>query len=280
MKKLSALVLALVLVMGTTVMAKDEPLGYGMYYGTVEELADEGDYKQILVANEETQDGLDKLYLYTKDVTVIDLKTGEIVEGHEFKVGEKVQYFYREDTPVMQSLPAKMTPSVIAINAEDGEYSIDVDYFDKDGHGISNRLDINVTNDTKVVDLKGETATTDLEEEIIALYTVSTKSLPPMANVEKVIVLESRGTVDLEDYKTEEGYYLRKYYEAKGAKVEWNQDEMSTTITLNDKSILIKNMESILIMDEKEYEMDDFTVIDGTSYITKDDITKIDEYLK
>lgn len=280
MKKLSALVLALVLVMGTTVMAKDEPLGYGMYYGTVEELADEGDYKQILVANEETQDGLDKLYLYTKDVTVIDIKTGEIVAGHEFKVGEKVQYFYREDTPVMQSLPAKMTPSVIAINAEDGEYSIDVDYFDKDGHGISNRLDINVTNDTKVVDLKGETATTDLEEEIIALYTVSTKSLPPMANVEKVIVLESRCTVYLEDYKTEDGYYLRKYYEAKGANVEWNQDEMSTTITLNDKSILIKNMESILIMDEKEYEMDDFAVIDGTSYITKDDITKIDEYLK
>ncbi|MDO5040607.1 MAG: stalk domain-containing protein [Peptoniphilus sp.] len=286
MKKLFIYTLAFLLVIGNVVMAKEEPVdlkGYEGFYGKVEELADDGDHPQILVANEEGEDkGFEKLYLYTEGVLVLDLKTGEFVEDYKFEKGEMIQYFFRKDTPVLQSLPAKLTPGIIAVNLEDGKYSLDVDTFDKDGHGPGNRLVINVAEDTVAENLKGERVEDFLEKDLLVLYTVATRSLPPITNPDKIIVLEDETkTVDLMDYKAEgeKGFFLRKYYEALGAKVEWNDEEKSTKISLNDKFVDLLNMQGLLTIEDMVIEMKGFSVQDGVSYIPQEYVEKINDFL-
>lgn len=164
--------------------------GTFVIYGTVEEVTGEDGNHQILVKNDETGGELEEVFFYTDKTPVMDLKTGEIVEEYVFEPGEKVQVFVKNNEPMMQSLPPKTNPELIAIHVEDGEYSIEVDRFSEKGRGISDRLEINLEGDYQVVDLDGVEQEDFLEQDIAVLYTVSTKSLPPIATPEKIIILK------------------------------------------------------------------------------------------
>lgn len=292
MKKFLVFAMTFLLALGNVAMAvgnenvkeDNDPEGYVAYYGTIESVGEEGKNGGILVKNElnEEEEGLDEIFLYAKHAPVMDLKTGEWIEDYEFTKGEKVQYFFREGTPMFQSLPPKLTPDVIAVNVDDGKYSLDVDHFDKDGNGVSGRLVIHVDEDAVAENLKGEEVKDFLDEDLAVLYTASTRSLPPQTNPEKIFVIEPQSkVVDLNDYKAEagEGFYLRKYYEALGATVEWNQEEQKTRISYRDKSIELKNYENDLIIDGEVLKMEDFSVKDGTSVISEKYIEKINDFL-
>lgn len=164
--------------------------GTFVIYGTVEEVTGEDGNHQIFVKNDETGGELEEVFFYTDKTPVMDLKTGEIVEEYVFEPGEKVQVFVKNNEPTMQSLPPKTNPELIAIHVEDGEYSIEVDRFSEKGRGISDRLEINLERDYEVVDLDGVEQEDFLEQDIAVLYTVSTKSLPPIATPEKIIILK------------------------------------------------------------------------------------------
>lgn len=164
--------------------------GTFVIFGTVEEVTGEDGNHQILVKNDETGGELEEVFFYTDKTPVMDLKTGEIVEEYVFEPGEKVQVFVKNNEPMMQSLPPKTNPELIAIHVEDGEYSIEVDRFSEKGRGISDRLEINLEGDYQVVDLDGVEQEDFLEQDIAVLYTVSTKSLPPIATPEKIIILK------------------------------------------------------------------------------------------
>ena len=164
--------------------------GFSMIFGKVQEVSNEDEYYQILVANESTEEGIEKIYLYIGETPIIDLKTGEFSTNYEFKKGEKIQYFLKDNTPVMQSLPPKSNPNFIGINVEEGEYSLDVDRFDKKGHGISNRLDLNLSDDLIAEDIKGKEVEDFLNKDLAVLYTIATRSNPPIASPDKIIVLD------------------------------------------------------------------------------------------
>lgn len=288
MKKLLTMTLIFAMMLTTFAFAAEEKdvadKGYAREFGTVSEVAGEGKTSQILVESENAEnENVKKVYLYTEGVNVIDLKTGEFVKDHKFEKGEKIEYFYKNNTPMMMSYPGKMTPGFIAINVEDAKYSIDVDYFDKEGHGISNRLKINVNDKTPIENMMGETVEESkgvADMDLLVLYTVATRSLPPITNPDKIVVL-STAELELKDYKVEDkdAYYMRKYYEAEGAKVEWNEEDNTTTITLGEKSVKIKNGEGVLVVGEEEMKMDGFTVEKDVSLIGKKDVEKINEYL-
>lgn len=287
MKKTSIFALALVFLLsfGTAAMAKDKdkPVGYEMYYGKVEEFTEKPGNRQILVKNELSgKEWIEQASLYTKEVPVIDLNTGKFTKDYKFKSGELIQFFFKKNTPVLQSLPPKLTPDFIGINAKDGKYSLDVDYFDKEGHGISNRLKINVYKDTAAENLKGESEKDILDNDLAVLYTVATRSLPPITNPDKIIVLNTKAnTVDMMDYKAEgkDGILLRKYYSALGAKIEWNQAERSTQISINNKSVNILNKNSWLTIEDVVTKIDGFTAENGVSIIPEKYVEKINNYL-
>lgn len=285
MKKILIFTMTFLLALGNFAMAveKEKPAGYFAYDGTIEEVDKGAKNNSVLVKNDNNEEEeLEEIFLYTDGALVMDLKTGKWVEDHEFAEGDRIQYFFREDTPMFQSMPPKLTPDVIGINTEDGKYSMDVDHFTDKGQGVSNRLVIQVDKDLVAQNLKGEEVQDFLDRDLVVLYTVSTRSLPPQTNPDKVFVIEPRSkVVDLEDFKAEgnRGYYLRKYYEALGATVDWNPEERLTTISLGNKNVNLLNFKNLLTIEDMVFEMEDFSVKDGTSYISEKDINEINDYL-
>lgn len=279
MKRLIAMALAFVLTIGTISFAKEnkEAVGYERVFGKVTEVLGEKEETEILVQNEDQEKSMEELYLYTAKVPVLDLKTGKFVENYKFKKGDMIEYFYKKDTPIMQSLPAKLNPDFIAINAEDGECSIDVDYFNAKGHGVSNRVEINLSDDTKVVNQKGEEVGKFKEGDYAVIYKIATRSMPPIATPEKIIALDVKFEDSAE--KEEKSIGLRKYYEELGAKVEWNGETRTIKISSNEKSVEIDVNRKELTIEEKVSKMEGFKIFEGSSLVPEQFIKRIDNYL-
>ena len=298
MKRILSIALACVILFTSLSFAKEseeKPIRYEMKFATVTNVPD-GDYEEILVDNEMDKDdmGEKEMFLYVK-TKVVDLKTGEFVEDYKFKKGEKIQYFYRADTPVMLSLPARMKPDVIGVNVDGAEFSMDVDYFDTAGHGIANRLDLNLGEEIKAKNFAGEDVKDFLPNEILALYTIANRSIPPIAAHEKIAILKEEKIQDqmtdenkdakendkLKVYeKTTDTYYLRKALEGLGAEVNWIRDTKTTEITKADKKVVINNDMKEMRIDDMVIDMTDFKIENKISYISKDDLVKILEYLE
>lgn len=305
MKRILSITLALAMVFTSLSFAKESEekpmtMKYEMKFATITNVPD-GDYEGILVENDMDKGdmGEREMFLYVK-TRVVDLKTGEFVKDYKFKKGEKIQYFYRADTPMMLSLPAQMTPDVIGVNVDESKFSMDVDYFDKDGHGIGNRLDLNLGEEVKAKNFAGEEEKDFLPSELLVLYTIATRSLPPIAAPEKIEILNTKGIADEEktdEKKTDESkvpdekdvlkayektadtYYLRKALEGLGAEVNWIRDTNTTEITKADKKVIIYNENKEMQIDDMLIEMKDFNIEDKTSYIGREDLVKILEHL-
>lgn len=284
MKKLLICTLAFVLICSEALLAKNEKgIGYDQCYGKIEEVATEGQNSEILVKNERAGKGLEEeLFLYTAKVPVLDLSSGELLENYPFKKGEKIQYFYRQDTPVLTSLPAKMTPDWIAVHLDEATYSLDVDFFDKKGQGISNRLKMEVDQDTVAKNKEGRVEKDFLNKDLAVLYREATRSIPPIAKPYKIFILDKKNpVVDIENYRDSKskGIYLRKYFEALGAKVEWKGEENLTRISMGDKVVDIKNKEACLKIGEKVEPIKGFSYKGGVSILPEKYLHKINDYL-
>ena len=306
MKRILSITLAMVMLFTSLSFAKESEekpmtMKYEMKFATITNVP-EGDYEGILVENDMDKGdmGEKEMFLYVK-TRVVDLKTGEFVKDYKFKKGEKIQYFYRADTPIMLSLPAQMTPDVIGVNVDESKFSMDVDYFDKDGHGIGNRLDLNLGEEVKAKNFAGEEEKDFLPSELLVLYTIATRSLPPIAAPEKIEILNTKGIADEEktdEKKTDESkvpdekdvlkayektadtYYLRKALEGLGAEVNWIRDTNTTEITKADKKVIIYNDRKEMQIDDMVIEMKDFKIENKISYISKGDIEGILKYFE
>ena len=282
MKRLIAIAMAFVLTIGTISFAKEnkEAVGYERVFGKVTEVLGEKEETEILVQNEDQEKSMEELYLYTAKVPVLDLKTGKFVENYKFKNGDMIEYFYKKDSPIMQSLPAKLNPDFIAINAEDGEYSVDVDHFNEKGRGVSNRVQINLDVEMNVTDLNGKEVGKFEEGDYAVIYTIATASLPPIATPEKIIALDAKVDAS-KDVKTdgEKNIYLRKHYEELGTKVEWNGETRTIKISSKDKSVEIDVNRKELTIEERVLKMEGFKIYEGSSLVPEQFIKRIDIYL-
>ena len=305
MKRILSITLALVMVFTSLSFAKESEekpmtMKYEMKFATITNVP-EGDYEGILVENDMDKGdmGEKEMFLYVK-TRVVDLKTGEFVKDYKFKKGEKIQYFYRADTPMMLSLPAQMTPDVIGVNVDESKFSMDVDYFDKDGHGIGNRLDLNLGEEVKAKNFAGREEKDFLPNELLVLYTIATRSIPPIATPEKIEILNTKGIADEEktdEKKTDESkvpdekdvlkayektadtYYLRKALEGLGAEVNWIRDTNTTEITKADKKVIIYNDRKEMQIDDMVIEMKDFKIENKITYMGREDFERILEHL-
>lgn len=279
MKRLLTMTLAFVLTISTISFAKEnkEAVGYERVFGKVTEVVEDKDNSQILVESKDQEKSMEKLYLYTGKVPVLDLKTGKFVENYKFKKGDMIEYFYKKDAPIMLSMPAKLNPDFIVINAEDGEYSVDVDHFNEKGRGVSNRVEINLSDDSKVVNLKGEEVGKFQEGDYAVIYKTATRSMPPIVDAEKIAALEAKAEDPAE--KEEKNIGLRKYYEELGAKVEWNKETRTIKISSKDKSVEIDVKRKELTIEEKVMMMEGFKIEKGTSLVPEQFINKIDKFL-
>ncbi len=287
MKKVLVLVLVFTMLFSVPVMASNEETkekieGYKRFEVEVVEIIENEKVHELLVKSKES-----KMFIYISEESIIDLKTGDFAKNHKFAVGEKILFYIKENAPMMLSEPPKVGAEIVAVNYMGGEYSIDVDYFDKEGNGVSNRLKINGLDNTEIITLDGSEIDKDevLENNLAVIYTISTRSIPPQTIPEKVIVLANgaKEEIKLPESKTEidgkEVYTLRSYYENLRASVEWDSETKYITISANDNKIVIDSEKSVLNIKDEKFEIEFLIIKDGTSFSTIKLFEKINEHL-
>ncbi len=114
-------------------------------------------------------------------------------EKAEIKDGDAFTAYVNGNSPAPMVLPTTYTADVIVIDGE-GETLVDVGTYQKQEEGYINAAGSLVINtQDNVFDANGEKVDADIDgKTVVALYTMSTRSIPPQTTPEKIIVLNSR----------------------------------------------------------------------------------------
>lgn len=176
-------------------------------------------------------------------------------EMTELQKGDNVTLYVREDTPMVLSLPAQYSPTVI-VKATEAASTVMVDNFVKSGEdefgmyiNQGGNLAISVAEETEIIKLSREYFDGNLDgRDLIVIYDMVLYSLPAQTTPKKVIVLNMAQEVPAEaegfskivagekefDYVEAEGAEgmipVRSVLEALGFTVEWNSELKSVMI--------------------------------------------------
>lgn len=230
--------------------------------------------------------------ILTRYAKVLDLATGEWVENYAFQEGEEVIAFVRHDTPQTMSMPPQTAAQVIAVHPR-SKYSIDMDYYNVKGEGYSRRLVVNRWPAT-AVDNNGHVVDAKAAGQKIVLYRISTRSLPPQTNPEKVIVWkDSAEEMDQvkqqDDVKQQDNAKqqvdsrsgdssattteitwipLRDYFAKKGVEITWDNDLRAVVLEKGAQKVCLYVDENKITHQKESVSVQDkIRLAEGTTYI-------------
>ena len=165
-----------------TAQASDEVPFYTVISGTITEIETSATYPEAKVVT---------VFLGNSVVT-LNIFEDIILIGEELEQGSEIAFLLRSSDYVQLSYP-RVHNNPIIINTP--HVNIFADYFYEEEHGLvsaSNRLIINVNDETVVEDYTGASFAGSLSgERLIVFYDISTRSMPPIASPSRIIVLPS-----------------------------------------------------------------------------------------
>lgn len=211
-----------------------------------------------------------KYILHLENTRFVDLKTSSLVKKMNLKKGDLVDVYYKNDTPILLSEPPQISPNfIVKHNAKEKyEFAVDIDFYDKSGRGMSQRLILNLEG-IKVLDLQGkEVPLKEKENEFLVFYKTATRSDPPQTSPEKVIDL-SENLINLRKFFEDKGFTVR--WQAKKYSVELEKDSKKAEIFIKDKKIIFK---------DKEESLNSIVINKNKSLINKSEAEKIIDQLK
>lgn len=197
-------------------------------------------------------------FILSENTIVLDGNNGDKKKLDDIKIGDKVTVYSDANSPSPLILPPLYQADVIALfGTEDPQSSVLVDVFNKNGDEYlseGNKLRVVIGDDTEITDVDGnEVSAENIDGKVLAVfYTISTRSIPPLTNPEKIVVTGDRETNDDVEvdfskiksvkigektidniYISEDGNLmipLRASLEAKGLSVEWNGERNEVVI--------------------------------------------------
>lgn len=152
--------------------------------GEIIKISDTKHGKTILIKD---KDKGEYLLNISKDTLFYNLKLENL------KIGDTITAFIDPKMPVASSMPPQVTPDVIIKGSNlINDKNIFVDTFNKDLISSDNFLKLNISPETKIVDINGKKLTEkDLYNKVLMVcYTVSTKSIPAQTTPTEIIVLK------------------------------------------------------------------------------------------
>ncbi|MDO5715079.1 MAG: hypothetical protein Q4P25_00715 [Tissierellia bacterium] len=230
-----------------------------------------------------------KLVVLTKGKNILDLNTGDFTEVDHFEIGQKLVIFIRNDTIFLQSMPPQAAPQLIAIHPG-MKYNVDMDLYDDGFVGAKNRLVLTGFENTQISTLDGERKDKEdlVNEELIVLYSISTRSLPPQTNPDKIWIwkdtrLEEGGLTDefLSHHKIQKGeeevYPLRLMLEYMGVDVQWKNDLREIILSYQGQQIRL-NTDGVI--KNKNEKIRSFDIDHGVSHVNEKDLRFIWDLLQ
>lgn len=276
MKRISWLVMALVVAFAMPAVSQAQALGYMMQRAQIVEVKDGG----VLTVQGEKE----KVQVPTQGIRVMDAATGEFVAADKvaWKKGDDIQFFTR----ATDKKETGKKPALLVANP-DSKYAVDLDYFAKDGSGAHERLVLLSVPD-KVTDLTGQTVPTKyvLGNPLLALSTIATLSLPPQTNPDRVWIFgrvttampadsADEAQLDLGTAKTlsdgTQVYALRDVLTRAGADIDWNGETSTIRVTRDaevvDIALQPEAEQAQVMTNDRTATVDHIVVEDGTTYV-------------
>lgn len=144
------------------------------------------EHKSILVKDGEEEEVLlvsDKVRLYE------DREMKGLAFTH-IRVGDQLDVYYKENTPLLMSYPGQYSPDVIVLNKNNDYMSHKYSFFDEDLISQDNKVKINKDFLTKIEDYQDEDLIKNLIKNryLLIFYKASTRSIPAQVNPEKIII--------------------------------------------------------------------------------------------
>lgn len=265
-------------------LVKDTGSNYIGQFGVVKEVQKDGN-KVILTVSEEGKEGGDSLISHvflTKD-TLIYNTLGEKVDFASLQVGQKLEYYYDKNKPMIMIYPAQIYPEIVILPVKDRMGIVKVGKFDENFLSLDGELQLIISEETEILNHLGQKMEKEdlVGKELIVFYTVATKSFPPKTTPTKIIAytvkmdkLKEINDVIGDDFYMEDGTKripLRKVAEFLDYNVEYIKESHGVKLTLGKNVIMIE-------LDKMEYKENKNTgsftkkpiVKDGTSYVSEE----------
>jgi hypothetical protein len=212
---------------------------FGFFTGTVTRIsASENGMKYISLESSDK-----------KEATIVVSGNTYVVNADALVVGATVTGYYEANAPMLMIYPPQYNAEAVVVESK--ENNVKVDVFDKDLVSSDGFLKLNISADTEIILQDGTAFKGDLTgRKLIAVYDVSTKSIPAQTTPSKVIVLFEKA-VPVQDVSSmsilvdgkkieavhactnEQGTVmipLRSISEALGLTVTWDKKQKSVTV--------------------------------------------------
>lgn len=176
----------------TDIQKPQEP-NYIEFKGEIKDISSLDDKFSIWAENN-LEEGLDKLVAHiSKDVVLLDEETTSIVSKDNIKEGMKVSIYFEKNTPMAMSYPPQLAPSLVVIRSEETNYNIKVEKFNESLTSVDNWLKLNISEETKLIDLNGERIEKeDLKnKDLVVFYGASTRSIPAQTTPIAVVAIKN-----------------------------------------------------------------------------------------
>jgi hypothetical protein len=211
---------------------------FNSFSGTVKEITSSESVADLRFVAVENEAGQQATILLTKD--------SYILGNTKIDLGASITGYYDANAPRVMIYPPQYSCDVVAVDYK--QQNIKVDLFNKDLISSDNTLKLNMSKETEIILQNGNVFSGELaNKKLVALYTISTKSIPAQTTPSKVIVLSEKAVnvsnMDIvvngkkiqapNPYTNAQGTVmlpLRAITEALGFDVGWNGSSQSITI--------------------------------------------------
>jgi|SRR5690554_3394742 len=166
-----------------------EIFDYLYFPGTITGVRDDGTSFAVLTQDRENKDN-SAVFFISDDVVVLDGKTGSVIGRDTLSLGTHITAYYPTNTVVALSMPPQLTPEVVVVRSGQDTGFVHVAVFDDNLMSSDGQLQIDLSVETSVTDLKGKPVTGLAGKRLVVFYTTSTKSIPARTVPERIIVFD------------------------------------------------------------------------------------------
>lgn len=229
----------------------EDKINYISFEGVIKEVQAHEGYVHLSLTDGKADEVIG-VFSLSEETMIVDQGTGETIKSSELKEGQKLTGFYRKDIMMIMIYPPRISPELVVVKDDEDKNFIKHSNFNEELLSVDNMLKLNISDDTVIIDQKGEECKLEdlYNQDLLVFYKFTTKSIPPQTNPSKVIVLKKQAleedeisggsavTDEIDEIIKADSYTkdnivmvpLRKIAEHLGYEVEWINESRSVIL--------------------------------------------------
>ncbi|TQR21603.1 stalk domain-containing protein [Psychrobacillus vulpis] len=225
-------------------MEEKDTTNYVKSSGIVKDVVVKNDNVTLTVASE-GKEPITTIFTINDETLLWNSGSTNTIQKDSFKKGQRIDAYYDKNKPMIMIYPAQISPELVIVHDEKKPAYVKVSQFDNNFVSLDNKLKLNISKETIIVNEKGEKVKQqDLNgKELVVFYTFTTRSIPSQTTPSKIVAVDSMSQEDTSNYMKSSG--IIKDVSKKDGKVTLTvvteEKEPQTTIFTINKDTLAYN---------------------------------------